>query len=289
MSEATIYEQGYRTYDGPRNGVGGAVRSLVTHSIRAVLGLGRSARHKIIPVVVIVMAFLPAVAFVGLAVLLPDDLQDGFLPDYPEYFGFISMAILLFTAFVGPELLCSDRRTGMLGVYLASPLTRGTYLLGKVAAIGSILTIVTLGPTLLLLIALSLTGSGPDSFGEWMTTLLQIIGSGLAISAIFTAVAMAVSATTDRTGAAIAATMGVLFGSSIVANTLVEAGDLSRRILMGDLIGLPIELNFRIHGEEGELATREVSTGLMTLVALGIVAACAVWVWDRYRRMLVRR
>ena len=36
-------------------------------------------------------------------------------------------------AFVAPEALCTDRRTGMLGLYLASPLTRDSYLVAKVA------------------------------------------------------------------------------------------------------------------------------------------------------------
>ena len=40
-------------------------------------------------------------------------------------------AVLVFVAFVAPEVLCPDRRTGMLGLYLASPLTRDTYLVGK--------------------------------------------------------------------------------------------------------------------------------------------------------------
>ena len=32
--------------------------------------------------------------------------------------------VLVFTAFVAPEILCTDRRSGMLGLYLASPLRR---------------------------------------------------------------------------------------------------------------------------------------------------------------------
>jgi len=47
--DAQIYERGYRRYEGERTGVPGAVKTLVAHSVRAVLGLGRSARHKIMP------------------------------------------------------------------------------------------------------------------------------------------------------------------------------------------------------------------------------------------------
>lgn len=286
---AAIFERGYRRYDGQRTGVAGAMRTLVTQSIRAVLGIGRSARHKIMPLAVIGFSFTPAVVFVGLAALLPDDLEESFLPTYAEYYGFITAALFLFAAFVAPELLCSDRRTGMLGVYLASPLNRQTYLIGKTIAITSILAIVTIGPPLLLLIALSLEDAGPSGFGEGIGLALRIIAAGGLMSAFFAAISMAVSATTDRKGAATATTLGLLVGSTAVTSGLVEAGELSPKIFLADLISLPLELSFRIHGEVGEWSTREVSTSLMVLAALGIIAACAAWVWDRYRRMLVRR
>ncbi len=287
--EARIYEQGYRRYDGARTGVPGAIKTLVGHSVRAVLGLGRAARHKVMPLAVIAFAFTPAVVFVGVAALLPGDLEEGFLPSYAEYYGFVSAALFLFTAFVAPELLCTDRRTGMLGVYLASPLDRRTYLLGKTIAISSILAIVTIGPPLLLLIALSLEDAGPPTWSEGIRLGLRIIASGAMMSAFYAAISMAVSATTDRKGAATATTLGLLVGSAIVTNGLVEGGGLSTRILLGDLLNLPLQLAFRIHGEQGEWTGREVSTELMWLATIGIIALCAGWVWDRYRRMLVSR
>ena len=286
---AQIYEQGYRRYDGARTGVSGAVRSLIIHSIRAVLGLGRSARHKIMPIAVILFSYTPAVVFVGVAALLPGDLEDGFLPTYAEYYGFITAALFLFASFVAPELLCTDRRTGMLGVYLASPLDRRTYLLAKTAAVGLILAIITIGPPLLLLIALSLAEAGPDGFGEGIEIGLRIIVAGAMMSAFFAAVSMAVSATTDRRGAATASILGLLVGSTAVANGLVEGGGLSELFLLGDLIGLPLEMAFRIHDEVAEISEAEISTGVMALAVLGIIVACSAWIWDRYRRMLVRR
>lgn len=288
-ASAQIYERGYRRYDGDRTGVSGAIRSLVAHSLRAVLGLGRSARHKIMPAAVIAFAYIPAMVFVGVAALLPGDLEDGFLPSYAQYYGFISAALFLFAAFVAPELLCTDRRTGMLGVYLASPLDRRSYLLGKTIAVSSILAIVTIGPPLLLLIALSLEDAGPPTWGEGIRLGLRIILAGGVMSAIFASISMAVSATTDRKGAATATTLGLLVGSTIVANGLVEGGDLNPLLRLGDLFSLPFELAFRIHGEQGEWTSRDVPTNLMWLAALGIVGVCVAWIWDRYRRMLVRR
>ncbi|MGB5760782.1 MAG: ABC transporter permease subunit [Acidimicrobiales bacterium] len=289
VAEAQIYEQGYRSYDGRRTGVVGALKTLITHSVRAVLGIGRAARHKVMPFAVILLAFTPTVVFVGVAALLPGDLEEGFLPTYAEYYGFISAVLVLFAALVAPELLCTDRRTGMLGVYLASPLDRRSYLLGKTLAISSILAIVTIGPPLLLLIALSLEDAGPDTWSEGIRLGLRIIASGAVMSAFYAGVSMAVSATTDRKAAASATILGLLIGSAAVTNGLVEGGNLDRRLLLGDLLTLPSELAFRIHGEEGEWATRDIPTPLIWLTLLAIVAICAAWIWDRYRRMLVRR
>ena len=59
-SDARIYDQGFRRYDGPRTGIAGALRSLVKHSLRQALGIGRSARYKLVPLPIVAMAFLPA-------------------------------------------------------------------------------------------------------------------------------------------------------------------------------------------------------------------------------------
>ncbi len=288
-ADAQIYEQGYRSYQGPRTGVSGAIKSLWVHSVRAVLGLGRPARHKIMPVAVILFSFTPAVVFVGLAALLPSEIEESVLPTYAEYYPFITAALFLFAAFVAPELLCTDRRTGMLGVYLASPLSRATYLLGKLLSIMSILAIVTIGPPLLLLIALSLVDAGPSGWGDGFSLGFKIVLAGLAMSAYFAAISMAVSAATDRRAAATAVILGLLVGTPIVFNLLVGAGDLPDFLLLGDLLSVPVELAFRIHGEIGDWSEREVPTWQVWAALVGFIGASAAWTWDRYRRMLVRR
>ena len=81
MSDARIHDRGYRAYEGERSGIPGAVRSVSWHAMRAVLGIGRPARHKIFPAVAAVIAFLPAVVFVGLAALFPVDLLCDLVQD----------------------------------------------------------------------------------------------------------------------------------------------------------------------------------------------------------------
>ncbi len=72
MTAAEIFDRGYRTFDGERAGVGKAVRSVARHTIRSILGLGRKGRHKVFPIIVAVVAFLPSIGFLALSVLIGD-------------------------------------------------------------------------------------------------------------------------------------------------------------------------------------------------------------------------
>ncbi|MCP3993221.1 MAG: hypothetical protein GY724_29430 [Actinomycetia bacterium] len=285
---AKIYDQGYRRYDGGRTGVIGAQRSLVRYSLRHAIGLGRPARFKILPVAVIVMAYLPATVFVGLAALLPID-TDPFLPSYAEYYFFVTATIYLLAGFVSPELLCADRRTGMLGVYLASSLDRVTYLLGKAVSVLTMLLFVTLGPPLMMLIAFSLQNMGPDGFMEWMKLLVKIIISSLVIGGLYTAVSLAISATTDRVTVAGATVLAIIPGSTIVTGIAVDAADVSTHLRLADIAVLPLALVYRIHGESDGWPASENPTWTMWLAWLGWTLASVAWIWFRYRRLLVRR
>lgn len=286
--DARIYDRGYRRYDGERTGVAGSLRTLIRHSIRHALGLGRSARFKVLPALIVIFAYLPAVAIIGVVALFPIDPSD-FLPTYAEYYGFVTAAIYLFVALIGPLLLCSDRRNGLLGVYLAAALNRPLYLLGKAIAVTVLLLLVTLGPPLLLLVALTLQNLGPDGFTAWIETLGQIIASSLILGILFAAVAMAISSTTDRTIIASVSVLATILGSTIVTATMVDGIGLHPAIRLGDLLVLPQALIFRISDQRGVWPVRDNPTWTIALAWLGWVSACVGWTWFRYRRLLVRR
>ena len=134
-ADARILDRGYRPYDGPRLGADG--RHPQPHDAHRPAGHGpapaapqqdpadavgrhrlraghRLRRHR--------RARSPTIASATTS-----------CPTYGEYYGFIISALIVFASFVAPEALCPDRRTGMLGLYLASPLTRDTYVLSKVS------------------------------------------------------------------------------------------------------------------------------------------------------------
>ena len=155
-----IHDLGYRPYEGERAGVAWAVRSLAVHSMRRALGLKRAGRHKIVPTLTIGFAFLPAIVMVGLSLFLSGfSLDDLF--SYGDYHGFTSFALFLFTAAAAPGVLTTDRTSGMLAMYLASPLNRTTYVLAKGIGIFAVMFLVTVAPIVFLVVAYTIVGAGP--------------------------------------------------------------------------------------------------------------------------------
>ena len=290
-ASARILDRGYRAYAGPRLGVPGAVRSLTKHSVQRVLGFKRVAWAKVLPLLTIFLAYVPAIVFVGASVLIDDLLvrAPDFLPSYGDYYGYVSAAILVFAAFVAPELLCTDRRTGMLGLYLASPLTRDTYLLAKALAVLCVLLLVTLGPPLFMLVARTVAGTGPEGPDDVARLLGQIVVGGLVVGLLQSSLSLAVSSTTTRKAAASAAVILVLLGSAAVAGALVEGADAPPELWVLNLFGLPFELVQRVYGDTGEISRSEVSTPLMVAAYLGWTTLFSAVVWLRYRRLAVTR
>lgn len=282
---AQIAARGFQRYDGERSGVPGAIRSVTWQAMRSTLGLGRPAKNKVFPVISVAIAYVPAIVFIGLAVLIPSGILDG--PTYPEYYGFITSAIVLFAALVAPEVLVADRRNGMLAMYLSTPLHRGTYLAAKMLAVVVTLGLVTLGPPILVLLGYTFDGSGPDGFGNWLIVLLRIVLSGGAVSAALTAISMAASSLTDRRAFAAIGVVLVVLATPILAGALVDGAGLSENWRLIDVFSMPFELVFRIFGDEGNFPA--VSTVAViavnvawTLGGLGIVA------W-RYSRLVIAR
>ena len=287
MSEARILDQGYRPYDGPRLGVAAAVRSLAGHSALRALGLRRSFWAKLLPLASVGIAYVPALVFVGIAALVPEELLGGtgVLPTYSDYYGFITAAIVLFVALVGPEVLCPDRRHGMLGLYLASPLTRDTYLLAKVLGVVPVLALVTLGPPLLLLVGLTFADAGPDGPGEFLVTLVRIAAGALVVSAPYTAISLAAASLTDRRPVASAGVILVLLVSSVATAALVASGA-GERLLLLNLLAVPFDLVQRIYGEAGDIG---LSTIELVLADLAWTLAAGALMRSRYQRLRVTR
>jgi ABC-2 type transport system permease protein len=282
---ARIFDRGYRRYDGERKSSRGAVLTLYLATLQRVLGIRRGAKAKILPVLVIAISYLPAIAFIGIASLFPKRLLDN-LPGYHQYYGYIIAAILLFASFVTPEALCPDRRYKILGVYLASPLTRFTYVVAKLAAILTVLSIVTIGPPLLLVIARSLLDSGPA--GKDLPALLgRILLSGGFMALFYASLSLAIASFTSRKGFASAGIVLISLMSQVVGGILGEnRGELLHGPAIISIVTGPFDLVQRIFGKAP--LTAASTTTLVGLIS-GLIVVCLGLLFASYRRLEVTR
>jgi ABC-2 type transport system permease protein len=282
---ARIFDRGYRRYDGERKSSRGAVFTLYLATLQRVLGIRRGAKAKILPVLVIAISYLPAIAFIGIASLFPKRLLDN-LPGYHQYYGYIIAAILLFTAFVTPEALCPDRRYKILGVYLASPLTRFTYVLAKLGAILTVLSIVTIGPTLLLVIARSLLDSGPA--GKDLPLLVgQILLSGGFMALFYASLSLAITSFTSRKGFASAGIVLISLMTQVVGGILGEnRGGLLHSSAIISIVTGPFDLVQRIFAKP---AITAASTPLIIGTVSAVIVVCLGILFASYRRLEVTR
>ncbi len=289
---ARILDRGYRSFTGRRTGTRGAIQSLVKHSVQRVLGIKRNAWTKVLPFATAFLAYVPAIVFVGVTVLVGDLLERApeVIPTYGEYYFFVSAAIIVFTAFVAPELLCPDQRNGMLGIYLASTLTRNTYLLAKTIAVSLVLAIVTLGPPLFVIVGRTIAGTGPEGPRQVASLLARATLSGVLLGLLYAAVSLAISAMTTRKIAASAAIILLIAGSAIVSSVLVEAANSSRFLFLVNLVNMPFELVLRIYGEGSSIGPAgAMTTSELVVGYLAWVLPCVLIVWTRYRRIEITR
>jgi ABC-2 type transport system permease protein len=292
-----IYDTGYRHYEGERLGVSSAIRSVAIQGVQRVLGIRRPMRNKIVPTLTVFITFVPAIVYVGFAVIAPDEFRRELLeqPDasmYAAYYGSIVIALVLFTAFSGPEMLCPDRRTGLLGLYLASPLDRDRYLVAKSIGVATVIAIVTIGPPLLLLAGYTIVGLGPDGPLDFLLMLVRVVAAGAAVAALYTTLSMAVASVTTRNAAATAAIVVILITSGILTGALVEEAGANEHVALLNLFGLPLEVVYRIYGEssaEDEHVLSQLSTGAVVGAYVAWTLAFAAFVRYRYQRLDVTR
>jgi ABC-2 type transport system permease protein len=284
-TDARLYDLGYRGYDGPRERPARAILTLAEFTARRVLGLGRGGRHKVLPAITLAIAFLPALFSVAFAVFVSDIVAED-LVSYGDYMFFIGSALALFAALVAPEALCPDKRTGMLGLYLAGPLDRTRYLVAKGAGVLAVMLLITLGPLLFMLLAYELAGFGPSAT-ETPKLLARIFATGIVTALLYAALAMAVSSFTSRRAAAAVGVVLLLFVPASIVRPAIESADAPKEL---DLLSSPFvvfELAYRIFGESSEEAepVTELSTWLVAGGVGGAILAGALVCWLRYRRL----
>jgi ABC-2 type transport system permease protein len=304
-----VFDLGYQHYKGPREGRMRARKALWMNGVRTALGLGRGPRAKILPVLLFVAAVIPALV---LTLVASQSGPGGDVTGHSGYYQIVSIILFLFAAIIAPELLCPDRRDGVINLYLVRPLTPTDYVVGRWLAFFSITLAIVYFGQVILLVGLTLAAAEPlDYLRDHWLDIPRFLGAGLVVALFTTTLPMAVSAFTTRRAYAAAFVIGLFLISTAVAGALTEydehitespepggwtvvqgepvAGDAAKWFALIDIGSVPIHVNDLIFAEENEseLAklVRELPTGVPIGWYLLLTVGPGFALWWRYRRI----
>jgi ABC-2 type transport system permease protein len=289
----SIYDLGYRGYEGVRLGRRHAIAALVRDSLRSAFGLGRSGRAKLIPFGLAGLALLPAVVAIGV-VGLANQLGTGPQAEaispvrYATYYGLIAELLFMFAAAQGPELLGRDLRHRVLSLLFSRALRRVDYVAAKVVALVVALLLIQLVPQLVIFLGRALASTDiADAVSKDLGTMPAVVGQALLVALLLGSISLAIASFSARRSYATAGIIVAFVLPPLVGGVLRSGG---RARDAGRLVGSlsPSDLldatNRWLFGEpaSGRIAAEGLTAAL---IALGISAiALGVLVW-RYRRM----
>jgi ABC-2 type transport system permease protein len=228
-----IHDIGFRHYTGPRLGRGYLLRSLYIDGLKGAYGLGRSAKSKIFPFILLAITILPALIVV-ITVGVSNDTE---LPlQFTEYVPDISIVVAIFLASQSPASVSRDLRFRVMPLYFSRPLSRNDYVLAKYAALSSALFILMGLPLVVLYV-----GALLSKLSFWTNTkgvLGGLIGAAL-FALLLAAIGLLIASITPKRGFGVAAVITVIVVLTSVAGILQAlAKDHDREKLAGYLGGI---------------------------------------------------
>lgn len=286
-----VFDRGYQHYTGPRLGRQHAVPALVWYSMKRGLGIKKRWTAKVIPFLLYIFAFAPALIVVALLAFIESTVpgEESITFGYDDLNGFTTFALLVFAAALAPEMLCDDRRENVLALYFSRALSRLDYLLAKIAAMGLLMGTIAFGPPLVLFLGKTLLDDNPfTAFAENIGDLGRILVYGALVSVYWAAIGLGIASFTNRKGVAGAIFIGGVLIVTALANALFEALDNGARRFL--IVVSPMDLLQAISawlfggGQEiGGLAGADVPA---VIYVAGVLAAAALGALVMYRRYL---
>ncbi len=292
-----VYDTGFRRYLGPREGRRRARMGVYRDGLRAALGIGRGGRAKILPWI-----FIGSMVVTGLVMALLAGLANRIggegtsaelnLPSHAQFYGTASIMMFLFAATVAPELLCSDRRSGAIYLYLVRPLTGADYAGARWLAFLSVMLAVAWLPQFVLFAGLVL---GAQDTGEYLKDnwldVPRFLAAGVVMALYVTTLALAVAAFTTRRAYAAAFLIGLFVISTAVAGGVGESldGTAGQWASLIALSSVPVYVNDVIFGKASDFTSGSPAQLLPEYVhvlwwVLWTVGPGTV-LWQKYRRL----
>ena len=285
-----IHDIGYRRYDGPRLSPAYIRRSLAVQSLRGAYGLGRSARSKVMPLLLLAVMTVPAL-IVSAVVILGN--ADEMPLEYASYAVHLSVVVVIFVASQAPQSVSRDLRFRVVALYFSRPLSRHGYVQAKLAAMSAAIFVLLAVP-LLVLYAGALLAQLP----LWTNTrdLLAGLAGAVLFAVVLASVGLLIAALTPRRGMGVAAIVAVLLVAAGVSGAVQGISQDQGNDTLSGWAGLISPFGI-VDGVQVWAfgATSSVVEGppgtvggpVFALVAVALVAACYALLVRRYRRVSV--
>jgi ABC-2 type transport system permease protein len=283
-----IHDIGYRHYTGPRFGRDYLLLALYVDSLRGAYGLGRSAKSKIMPFLLLAATTVPALV---IAIIASVTKVKELPVEYTGYAIILQTPISVFLAAQAPALVSRDLRFKIMPLYLSRPLTRADYVLAKVAAMASALLVLTVVPLIVLYVGALLAKL---SFGHETKGFVQGLAGAVILSVVLAGIGLLIAGITPRRGFGVAAVITVLLLLLVVSGTLqgvAEQQDQSTLAWYATAInpftlvdGLQVWLLGATSFTEVDLPDNSAGA-IFAVLTIALVAACYGGLRLRYRKV----
>ena len=285
-----IHDIGYRHYDGPRMGPTYIARSLFVHSLRGAFGLGRSARTKVMPLLLLAVMVLPALLIAAIVIFTNEDK----LPlEYSAYAVHLQVIVSIFVASQAPQSVSRDLRYRVVALYFSRPLTRHAYVQAKLLAMSAALFLLLAVPLLVLYVGALLA-----QMPLWHNTRGVLVGLAGAVvfAVVLASVGLVIAAFTPRRGLGVAAVVAVLLVLAGVSGTIQGIAEHAGNYTTAGYAGLisPFTLvdgvqTWAFGAKSSTISHPHGTTGgiVFVLVTIALVAGCYGLLVLRYRKVSV--
>ena len=294
-STGAVYDLGYAPYDGERLGRKGARRTIFWDGVRRVLGLRRKARRKVLPWLLVTIAALPPIAYVGISFLIPFDQSElaSAAQQHSQFMALGGTIVMLFAALAAPELLIPDRKDGVLEMLASRPITPTDYIVTRFMSLVAVVGAFLLAPQFVLYIGIAATDS--SGFVGGLVGNADNIPRILSAAAVYVIAYVPLSFVVSSIAKRKAIASAVYLASMIALTGFAEAIVREASVAGGRWVALLAPINtadaasawiFGQESPESLLAVAEFhpSAGLVALLVVG--SAATTYSLLRYGRLM---
>ena len=297
MTSGTVFDIGYQRYTDTREGRDRSRRAIFKDGIRIALGLGRGGRAKILP-----WFFITVLAIIGLVFAIvagaadrlggPGTAERMSLPSHSDYYGIASIIVFVFAAVVAPELLCRDRRDGVINLYLVRPIKGSDYILSRWAAFLTVMLAAVWLPQIILFLGLSAGDPAPVAYLQkhWID-VPRFLAAGAALALYSTTLALLTASFTSRRAYASVFLVGLFVITTPFTVGLAEeiGGKAGQWVSMFNLTNIPVHVNDIIFNDVSEITedapARELGKAILVAWYFLWTVVPGTVLWSRYRRL----